>query len=107
MAQDIVSSGSRLASSVSQQKGLHRRGVVFSEWRVLGDHGSEVHLVPRGSCGISGGFLPTTLSAADLLGWLRIWFLQGSRPGSSLLQQKGPGRMGKQEYFMETKCVVN
>jgi hypothetical protein len=30
-----------------------------------------------------------TLSAVDLLGWLRIWYLQGSRLISSLSQQKG------------------
>jgi hypothetical protein len=36
----------------------------------------------------------SALSAADLLGWLRIWYLQGSRPVSSLPQQKGPSRRG-------------
>jgi hypothetical protein len=37
---------------------------------------------------------PTALSAEDLLGWLRIWYLHGSRLASSLPQQKGLCRRG-------------
>ena len=42
-------------------------------------------------CGVS---CLTALSAVDLLRWLRIWYLKGSRPTSSMPQQKEPGRRG-------------
>jgi hypothetical protein len=60
----------------------------------FGGDGSPVHWTPRGRCETSIGFFPTALSAANLLGWLRLWCLQGSRQASSLLQQKGPDRRG-------------
>jgi len=42
--------GSRLAISVSQQKGPGRRGLVFGGWRVCGDGGSLNALAPSSCC---------------------------------------------------------
>jgi hypothetical protein len=69
--------GNRLASNLSQQKGLGGRGVVFSTWRFLGWCvlsllGSQWQLWDF-------RFLPNSLSVVDLLGCLRMWCLQGSR----------------------------
>jgi hypothetical protein len=40
------------------------------------------------------------LSAVDLLRWLRMWCLQGSRVASSLSQQKGPAGRGSSVFFL-------
>jgi hypothetical protein len=53
--------------------------------------GPWVYWTPSDSCGSLGGFLPNarSVSAADLLGCLRIWcLLQGSKLASSLSQEK-------------------
>ena len=44
-------------------------------------------------------------SAVDLLGWLRIWCVQGSRLASSLPQQKGPDKMGV-VFASQGSCVM-
>lgn len=72
--------GSRLSSCQCQQK--CRIGV--------GGYSGvcpQVHWASKGSCGgTSGVFFPNTLSTVDLLGFLRIWCLQGSRLPRSLSQ---------------------
>jgi hypothetical protein len=71
--------GSRLASSLSQQKELGRRGVVFAGRGFRGMMGFQIYWAPGSSCGTLGGVLSNALSTAYLLGCIRICCLLGRK----------------------------
>jgi hypothetical protein len=64
----------------------------------FGDFRGADKLVISFSISLSAADLLTALSAEELLGWLKIWCLLGSRLARSLPQQKGPGERGRVEW---------
>ena len=83
MTQNMVSPGEQ-----SRKDRVESGGVFGGEGAGLGSDGTRVHWSPSGSCGTSRGFLPNAQSATGLLGWLRIWCLQGSILASSVPSRK-------------------
>jgi hypothetical protein len=85
-----VCPSSKDQSRVVEDLGVLFRRVVF--WWVMGSEFTRLSSAAQGlRVRWEGCFLPTPLSAAGSLGWIRIWNLHGSRSTRDLPQQQGPG----------------